>query len=162
MRKNKFVNPHQKGSDIQIEFPSPNSKDQSHSLMQNKIHFPASYQDKLMPYKIQSTQQKHTTNFGHVRSNQLYDIKERTRSKDGNERRLNYGRHNKFEKPESESRQETTQNTSRGLVKYNTIELKNLQGINSTASGTTIYRSKNIKSSGKLFIERSISKRGKS
>jgi hypothetical protein len=52
MRKNKFVNPNQKASDRENLPGSPSNKDRNHPLMQNKIYFPSSYQDTLMPYKI--------------------------------------------------------------------------------------------------------------
>lgn len=45
-----------------------------------------------------------------------------------------------------------TENRSKSLIKYNTLELKNLPGVNFTNSGTTIYRSKNIKSLGKFVF----------
>lgn len=52
MRKNKFVNPVKKVSETLDTSPSPNGKEKNNPLMQNKIYFPASYQDKLKPYKL--------------------------------------------------------------------------------------------------------------
>lgn len=149
MRKNKFVNPFQKVSDILERSPSPNHKERNHPLIQNKIYFPASYEDKLMPYKIASSYHKKNPNLGEAKSTQLYDIKETKRSRESRQRKPSFGRENKFEKAESQNKQNIT---SKGLTKYNTIELKNLPGISYTSSGTTIYRSKNLKSSSKVTI----------
>ena len=94
-------------------------------------------------------------------SSELYGVKEKNKSQEKREKRSGFKRENKFEKVKAEPTIDSQQNRSKSLIKNNTMELKKLPGISCTASGTTIYRSKNIKSLGKFVLERSLTKKVK-